>query len=71
MNLSAIHDTPPDALTALADQIPTSFVAPVFTGVTEMRNELSALMKGAAASDYDPKTALETCANNINAAMNQ
>ncbi|MBE6113568.1 MAG: extracellular solute-binding protein [Erysipelotrichaceae bacterium] len=65
------HVASDKALTALADQIPTSFVAPVFTGVTEMRNELSALMKGAAASDYDPKTALETCANNINAAMNQ
>ena len=57
------------ALKALNDQIPTSFVAPAFTGATELRNELNALMKGAAASDYDPKTALETCVKNIEAAM--
>ena len=63
------HVASDKALSALAEQIPYSFVAPVFTGVTEMRTELSALMKGAADPNFDAATALTNCANNVNAAM--
>ena len=59
------------ALNALNAQVPYSFVAPVFTGVTEMRTELTALIKGTASADFDAKAALQTCADNVNAAMKQ
>ena len=57
------------ALTALAEQIPVSFVAPVFTGVTEMRNELGTLIKGVANKDFNAKNALQQVADNVNKAM--
>lgn len=57
------------ALTALNNQVPYSFVAPSFTGVTEMRTELKTLMKGAAGADYDAATALQTAADIVNKAM--
>ena len=63
------HVSGDKALTALAAQVPYSFVAPNFTGVTTLRTELETLMKGVAGADYDAKTALETAAKNIEKAM--
>ena len=57
------------ALSALAAQVPYSFAAPNFTGVTTMRTELETLMKGVAGKDYDAATALQTAADNVNKAM--
>lgn len=63
------HVASDKALSALADQIPYSFVAPVFTGATEMRNEITAMMKAAADPNFDAQAALENCANNVNAVL--
>ena len=63
------HVAADKALSALAAQVPFSFVAPNFTGVTTMRTELQTLMKGVAGEDYDAATALQTAADNVNAAM--
>ena len=58
------------ALTALEAQTPYSFVAPVFTGSTEMRTQLQELFKGPADPSFDAKTALQNAADKTNAAMN-
>ncbi|MGN1343026.1 MAG: ABC transporter substrate-binding protein, partial [Traorella sp.] len=59
------------ALKALNEQVPYSFVAPNFTGVTEMRTELESLMKGAAGADFDAASALTNAANKVSQAMKQ
>ena len=57
------------ALKALGEQVPVSFVAPVFTGSTEMRNQLEELFKGPADPSFDAATALQNAADRTNAAM--
>lgn len=59
------------ALTALATQVPVSFVAPNFQGVSEMREEAKALAQGVLAEGYDAATALQTSADKVQAAMNK
>ena len=57
------------ALQALEDQLQVSFIAPVFAGSTEMRNQLEELFKGPADPSFDAATALQKAADNTNAAM--
>ena len=57
------------ALQALEDQLEVSFVAPVFKGSTEMRNQLNELFKGPADPSFDAATALQNAADRTNAAM--
>ena len=57
------------ALQALEDQMPVSFIAPVFTGSSEMRNQLEELFKGPADPSFDAATALQKAVDNTNAAM--
>ncbi|MDD6467887.1 MAG: extracellular solute-binding protein, partial [Erysipelotrichaceae bacterium] len=59
------------ALSALGDQLPTSFVAPVFKGCTTMREELKAMMQSPASDSFNAKTAIENAANRTNAAMKE
>ena len=57
------------ALQALNGQINNSFVAPVFNAANELRTEFDKLMKGAAAADYNAKTALQEAYDNLAKAM--
>ena len=63
------HVAADKALSALAAQVPYSFTAPNFTGVTTMRTELETLMKGVKDKSYDAASALQTCADNVEKAM--
>lgn len=59
------------ALTALAEQVPVSFVAPNFQGVSEWREEAKTLAQGVLAADYDAATALKNAADKVQAAMDK
>ncbi|MBR5795315.1 MAG: extracellular solute-binding protein [Erysipelotrichaceae bacterium] len=59
------------ALTALAEQVPVSFVAPNFQGVSEMREEAKTLAQGVLAAGWNAKTALQTAADKVQAAMDK
>ena len=59
------------ALTALAVQVPDSFVAPNFVGVSECRKELEKLVKGVLDKNFDAATALKNAADTVDAAMNK
>ena len=59
------------ALTALAAQVPYSFVAPNFQGVAEMREEAKGLAQGVLASGWDAATALQNAADKVQNAMNK
>ena len=59
------------ALTALAAQVPVSFVAPNHAAASEMREEFKTLCQGVLAKGYDAATALKTAADKIQAAWDK